>query len=398
VKHITLNAGAGEPLDTLGKLFMTILSSNDVAEKNGMHTPPIYEVLYPAGSLGGMLRFTKLYNESAAIATKEFRKECNPKTVSLMPVHVFSDKGNWYATLHDYFRHYSNSFRLKVDSFRPVIPRADIADRKGFVASVLATKRALSSYGTFSAITGVKAEPVVDAGPLMFRGGLAPSRVREFIKTYPGARTVTIRPSFRFDNDVEDAKSAISTLNRVLPDNKAEPFTKEELKTARQIEDIFARNYSCSVIKLNSLEVFPEELRVLDKSMHSSLRRSFALYSLGIPPEMIGTGRAIVDCIQQGLVKDLEHFYPNIKTDLVKAGALLNRENLGFLCKLQAEWQNIQKDVKLVEDYTDSVLGPDSTDAFLHRNHTSNVFHLWSAGKDFSKDIMAAAKARRCMG
>jgi phosphoenolpyruvate carboxylase len=117
-----------------------------------------------------------------------------------------------------------------------------------------------------------------------------------------------------------------------------------------------------------------------------------------VPPELVGTGRAIVECIKQGMVKDLERFYPNIKQDLADAGALLNKENLRFLAKTGKAWNSVLNDVKLVEDYTDSSLGPSSTDTFLHRNHTSNVFHLWSTNRDFSRDLFAAAKMRRCLG
>ena len=131
--------------------------------------------------------------------------------------------------------------------------------------------------------------------------------------------------------------------------------------------------------------------------MDARLKTSFSLYSLGVPPEFIGAGRAVLECIKEGLVKDLEYFYPNIKDDLITAGALLNKENLRFLAKTSKAWKSLLNDVKLVEDYTDSGLGPNSTETFLHRNHTSNVFHLWSTNRDFARDLIAAARMSRCM-
>ena len=49
----------------------------------------------------------------------------------------------------------------------------------------------------------------------------------------------------------------------------------------------------------------------------------------------------------------------------------------------------------MIEDYVGESFGPDSTEDFLHRNYASNVFHLWVNGRDFTKDMMSAAKVRR---
>jgi phosphoenolpyruvate carboxylase len=117
-----------------------------------------------------------------------------------------------------------------------------------------------------------------------------------------------------------------------------------------------------------------------------------------VPPEFIGAGNALLEVITQGLAKDLERFYPNIKTDLVEAGALLNKENLRFLSKTDKFWHDILKEIALIEDYTDSTLGPTSPESFMHRNHTSNVFHRMNSNRRFSDDLLAAARLRRGLG
>ncbi|HII72559.1 TPA: phosphoenolpyruvate carboxylase [Candidatus Woesearchaeota archaeon] len=395
---ITFKVSNNNPLETLGRLYMSVISSNGFAIGQDMFNPPLFEVVHSATSSNEMIRFAKLYNESVGIASEKFRQECGPKVLSIIPTHQFEKKSNWYTALNSYFSNYQSSFRCKVDYFRPLIPRATIADSLGFVGAVLATKRALSNYSVFSGIAGITAYPIVDAGPLLFRGGLDPSRLREFVATYPGARTVTITSAFRYDNGIGSVKSSIDILNRVLPKNQTVTYTRAEQEKIAAIEGVFAKHYRGAVNKLPSLKDIAEGMQPIGRSVPKSLKRSFSLYSLGIPPEILGTGNAIVDCIKQGLVKDLERFYPNIKQDLIAAGSLLNKENLNFLAKTHKAWASVQAEVKLVEDYTDASLGPNSTDAFLHRNHTSNVFHLWSTKKDFSKDLFAAARLRRCMG
>jgi phosphoenolpyruvate carboxylase len=395
---VTFKVDSNNELETLGRLYMSVISSNGFALGKNIFTPPLFEVVHSAQSSNELIRFAKLYNESVGIASEKFRQECGPKVISVIPTHQFDKKSNWYSTLNSYFTNYQASFRCKVDYFRPLVSRSAIADDIGFVGAVLATKKALSNYNSFSKISGIASYPIVDAGPLLFRGGLNPKALRNFIATYPGARTVTITSAFRYDNNINSVKDSVALLNRVLPKNQTLSYTREELKRLSVIEKVFAKHYRNAVRKIPSLKAISEGMQVINKQVPDALRLSFSLYSLGVPPEMLGTGKAILECIKEGLVKDLEYFYPNIKEDLKLAGALLNKENLNFLAKTHKAWKQVLTDVKLIEDYTGSSLGPDGTDSFLHRNHTSNIFHLWSTNRDFSRDLFAAARLRRCLG
>ncbi|MBW2964347.1 phosphoenolpyruvate carboxylase, partial [Candidatus Woesearchaeota archaeon] len=375
-RFITFSVSSDDAVQTLGRLYMSIIDTNVFAEQNRFHAPPLFEVLHTGESSDNLVRFSRLYNETVSMATDGLGRDCSPKTISVVPTHNFDT--NWYPKLHQYLSSYQSSFRTKVEHLRPLIPRSAVADRLGFVASTLATKRALASYSSFEGITGTTTYPIVDAGPLLFRGGMNPSRIKEFIAEYPGARSVTITPAFRYSYDLEDAKSAIAELNRTLPRAKHATYSQDEVKRMVQIEHIFSKRYNDTVALMPDLSDIPSELEAINRPVNSKLQTSFSLYSLGVPPEMIGTGTALLECIKEGIIKDLEHAYPSIKSDLITAGSLLNRENLSFLAKTHKVWAMIEKDVQLIEDYTGASLGPTSTDSFLHRNHTSNVFHLRS--------------------
>lgn len=394
---VTYRADSGSRLEELGKMYLSIINTSDFASSRKIDCPPIFEVAHSVTAPGRLSRLVKLYNESVSIATDKFGRDCGPKVISVIPTHDFTSR-DWYSSMKDYFDEFHNSFRCRADYFRPLIPRSSIADSVGFVSAVLATKRALASYSSFAKLVGISCHPIVEAGPLMFRGGLNPDSLRNFISTYPGARSVTITPAFRFDYGLEKVKESVSTLNRLLPKNKAMSFSQEDLKRIDIIEKIFTSHYRKALQELPDIDDIAESMRLVKKRGKSGIDSSFSFYSLGIPPELIGTGRAILDCIKEGLVGDLERFYPNIKDDLRTAGSLLNRENLGFLAKTGKGWSGLQKDAKLVEDYVDASIGPSSTEHFLHRNHTSNVFHLWSTHKDFSRDIIAAARLRHGLG
>jgi phosphoenolpyruvate carboxylase len=215
--------------------------------------------------------------------------------------------------------------------------------------------------------------------------------------TYPGARTVTISPSFRYDYPVRDVKEAIAALNSALPRNRAVAYSQDELNQLALLEAVFARHYQSAAKSLPSLAPLVDVMQRM-KKVPEELHSSFALYSAGIPPEFIGAGKAIVECIRSGVIRQLEQFYPTIKSDLVSAGAFLNKENLKFLAKTDRGWKSLASEISLVEDYVGESLCPNSTDAFMHRNHTSNIFHMWKSGKDCSQDLLAAAKLRHCLG
>lgn len=393
---ITFSMDGGMGVEEMGRLYMSIMTSNDFAAEQGMFSPPLFEVVHSSSSSDGLMRFANLYNECVGMATESLEHDCGPKHISIMPSHQFGS--GWFSSLERFFSSFQSSFRCRVDFFRPVIPRSAVADRKGFVGSVLATKKALCGYARFSEVTGIASYPVVDAGPLLFRGGLSPSRFSGFVSCYKGMRTATLTPSFRYDHELAEVKAAVSGLNRLLPRNR--PFTLSEDEHARisAVEGIFSRHFASASGALPGLSEISDALGQVRRPVNPRLGWSFSLYSLGVPPEFVGTGRALLECIKSGRISDLERFYPGVKEDLVRAGALLNRENLRFLAKTHKGWKGLAKDVALVEDYVDASLGPGDADSFLHRNHTSNVFHLWSAKRDFARDLMAAARARRCMG
>jgi len=326
---LTFRTRADNPVEELGKMYLSIISSNDFAKGKGSHTPPVFEIAHSVASPDDLARFTGLYNESVGIATEKLGHDCGPKVLSVIPSHDFS-RNDWYSCLNSFFDGFQSGFRCRVDYFRPLIPRSTLADRFGFVAATLATKRALASYGSFAKITGIEAYPILDVGPLLFRGGLNPDELRGFIRNYPGTRTVTINPSFRYDYPVEDVKEAIHTLNRALPRNKPAELSQEDMKRISIVEKIFAKNYRQAIARLPELRAIADSMRLIKGGFASSIDFSFALYSLGIPPEVIGTGRSILECIKEGIINDLEHSYPNIKDDIIASCRLLNKENLGL--------------------------------------------------------------------
>ena len=122
------------------------------------------------------------------------------------------------------------------------------------------------------------------------------------------------------------------------------------------------------------------------------------LYSLGIPPELIGTGRGLREAQEKGLTHALKGFYHNLEKDLIQAGHYLNKENLDFLAKKSTVWRGVQKDVEGIEKFLGRELGPETVEHYLHRNLVSSAYLLWQSGKIPSDRILEAAKIRRSIG
>ncbi|MGH7273246.1 MAG: phosphoenolpyruvate carboxylase, partial [Nitrospiria bacterium] len=264
--------------------------------------------------------------------------------------------------------------------------------------------------------TGIPVFPIIGVGGLPFRGGLSPDRLKLFLEEYRGIRTVTIQSAFRYDFPREKVKKSIEILNRSLKEGEATLFSSEEIRQGIKLNAIFSRFYRDSVESLagmiNEFAKFIPQRR--ERMLHFGLFGyarglrgirlpraigfTAALYSFGVPPELIGTGRGIAEARKKGLLDVLEHFYLHFREDMIEAGSYLNKENLAFLAKRHSAWEEIKKDIEYIEEYLQEELGPRKPDHFLHRNLVSSTYLLWKEGRDCTSHILEAAKIRRGLG
>jgi phosphoenolpyruvate carboxylase len=126
-----------------------------------------------------------------------------------------------------------------------------------------------------------------------------------------------------------------------------------------------------------------------------------ALYSIGVPPELIATGRGLRAVRDKGGLEWLAKYYPTLASDMLRAGKYLNRENLGLLASREPSASVILEDVDAIEDLLSIELGPRTTEDFIHRNLTSTVFrrlHSESSRELVARDIVEAGTIRRSLG
>ena len=121
---------------------------------------------------------------------------------------------------------------------------------------------------------------------------------------------------------------------------------KEDEKVLRSIMKIFEKEYRVAVEKIADLvnEVANHVPKRRERVQHIGLFGysrgvgavklpraigfTAALYSLGVPPELIATGRGLAVARKLGLLETIEKYYPLLREDLKHAGKYLNRENI----------------------------------------------------------------------
>jgi phosphoenolpyruvate carboxylase len=123
-----------------------------------------------------------------------------------------------------------------------------------------------------------------------------------------------------------------------------------------------------------------------------------SFYSLGVPPEFIGTGRALRIAQKKGYLPFIKRLYVNLERDLVHAGKYLNKENLALLAKEYPAFKDVMEDIREIEKMFGIELGPLKDYHFLHRNFSSNIYHKMKMGENPSEDVVSAAKIRKSLG
>jgi phosphoenolpyruvate carboxylase len=301
---------------------------------------------------------------------------------------------------------------------RAFIARSDPALNAGLIPAVISAKVAISEYNQFENKTGIEMFPWLGGGSLPFRGNVSPNRIDESINEYRGLSSITVQSSFRYDHPLNTVKNAIKKLNQELPKNQQSfmHFSTEDIKKTAEINAI-CKNVYCKTIEsiahiINKVAIHIPARR--ERMLHIGLfgysrgmgkvtlpraiRFTGSLYSLGVPPEIIGTGRALRILKKKGLLEFVENRYSNLVKDLQFAYGYLNKENVTELAKYDSAWTAVQEDVLGIEEYLEGQSGVYTTDHLLHRNEVSSVYHLMKEGRDFSKPLLNAATIRKSLG
>lgn len=404
----------------LPRAFMNLLSAEKAAKTYNFYSPPLFEVILPMTTSDvQLIHLQKAFRKIAKATEEIFELKTDLKTVNIIPLfEEFEVMYNCKDILHGYLKFLKEECGETPEYMRIFTARSDPAENGGFLPAKLTTKLAINLYHEFEEESGVKVYPWVGGGCLPFRGGINPQNIDAVIEELKGVSTVTVQSAFRYDYDLTEVKAGIKKLNANLPKNlkKYTKISKGEAEVIKSfnrhvatyyqpiIEDI-ADSINLIASKLPSHRERVQHIGLFGYSrgmgkvkLPRAINFTGSLYSLGVPPELIGTGRALKYAKEMGILPLIEKLCPYLREDLAHAGHYLNRENLEALSKEKKSWKLIYQDIELIEDILNIKIGQEKPYHIIHRNFTSNIFNKLKLGIDFSEDILRAAEIRKSLG
>lgn len=422
----------------LGRAFMNLISAAAMASQFKLPDTPLFEVILPMTTgPSEMMEIHEAFNEMAGLKHKLYRMEKVPlKSIKVIPLFEDVDTiANSGKILEDYIKAYGSRFGRLPIYIRPYVARSDPALNSGMVPTVLAIKLALSDYAAFSEKYGIPTYPIIGSASLPFRGGLSPETVDSFTNEYRGVRTALLQSAFRYDYPKKDVLSAIKRLESLLPRGTADRVSISERVEILEMMKIFESFYKptiegiADVINKIAGDLPKRRERVQHVGLFGYSRGlgkvrlpraigfTAALYSIGVPPEIIGTGRGLKvisavipdsdpessgslpgSRIKYGMTELLEKYYLNIRQDLKRAGAFLNKKNLRVLASKSEFFKGIEEDVLEIEKYLGFKLEPETEDQIEHQKISAKVLVNLNLGKSTKDLVEKGAHLRKSLG
>lgn len=409
----------------LGRAFMNLISAAAMARQFKLPDTPLFEVILPmTTSSADMMEIHEAFVEIAGLKHKLYRMDKIPlKSVKVIP--LFEDIGtiaNSGKILEEYIKAFGSRFGRLPFYIRPYVARSDPALNSGMVPTVLAIKIALSDYATFEEKYGIPTYPIIGSASLPFRGGLSPETVDSFSNEYRGVRTALLQSAFRYDYPKKEVISAIKRLESLLPRGKAERISASERTEMLEIMKSFESFYKPTIegiaesINLVAGDLPKRRERVQHVGLFGYSRGlgkvrlpraigfTAALYSLGVPPELIATGRGLGEITNAKLqitnekLKVLEKYYLNLRQDLKRAGAYLNKRNLRALAVKNKFFKFIEEDVSEIEKYLGEKLEPRTKEELEHQKISTKILQALNAKKSTKDLVEKSAKLRKSLG
>ena len=197
---------------------------------------------------------------------------------------------------------------------RVFLARSDPAMNYGMVSSVLLNKLALQDLEGLAEKISIEIYPILGVGTAPFRGNFRPDNWREMVRNYPSVQTLTVQSAFKFDFPEGQVREALVDLKET---GRGGAMYIDEQKS-RQIIEKSSKEYSDQIGLIaplvNSIAdhiparrkrklhigLFGYSRSVDEVQLPRAITFCSALYSIGLPPEMLG-----LSCLSE---RELEFF------------------------------------------------------------------------------------------
>ncbi|MFH1276033.1 MAG: phosphoenolpyruvate carboxylase [Candidatus Woesearchaeota archaeon] len=409
-KFLTLRVPNPEVETDEGKILLEALHSiprnADIGKKfYSEDSAPIFEIVMPmCSSDKQLIRVHEYYKQlivgsqkkvlcKGDLSIAEWLGKLYPKDIRVTP--LFETKE---AILNSdkYVEKYMQFEKIK-EIQRVWFARSDPALNYGSLANVLIVKIGLNKLQDLQEKTSIDILPILGCGSAPFRGNFKPTNVSSMLKGYPSVQTFTAQSAFKYDFPI---KEVINGVEEIKNTKRKKPCQIDYQFGVEMVEKI-AKDYQESITMLapmiNNMSKFipPRRKRKLHIDLFGYARNNngvhlpraitfcAALYSLGLPPEILGMSRITPQEIDQ-----IRESYKTIDTDFKEALQYFNKDNLKFL---PHEIQNkVLESLKLFEyDVNEE-----------HKTHTSEIMRLFKEQKhsQIVEEVLKAGRIRRFLG
>ncbi len=428
--HLTYRIPAfdGTKMHRMARAFMNILSLADLGRDLGLTIPPVTEMFLPlTTSAKQPMRVREAFREVAGYHRSVFHKgkSADSDILRLFEVTPLVEDVDSLLSIDDILDPYWASLRKEKKDLsgrgqRVFLARSDPAMNAGIIPAVLAAKVALSIIDDCAERHGIEAHPIIGTGSLPFRGSVNPLYIESFLTQYAGVRTYSIQSAFRYDYALADVRKALQAIKREAPKRSAMRVPEADRKKIKQLCAMFSAIWRPTIEsiaplindvarfvpprreRLQHIGLFGYSRGIGKVRLPRAIGFTAALYSVGIPPELIATGRGLQKAEQEGLLDVVRTYYPALSDDLQHAGKYLNRENLALFARKQSVFSGIQEDIAAIERIVGIQLGPQKPQHIIHRNLSSNIYHrlrvTHASAEAMTRDIVEAGVIRRSLG
>lgn len=367
----------------------------------GNDIPPVFEVILPmTASSADIDRIYRYYRDfvvgkqnkafgRGGIKIAEWIGEFKPETINIIP--LFEDIDHM-LNAHNVLEKYLQDKNLEYQ--RVFLARSDPAMNYGLVSAVLLNKIALQRLHGLSKRIGVAIYPIIGVGSAPFRGNMRPQTVERTAGEYPSTYTFTIQSAFKYDNPPDKVRGSIRKLQnrkatspqRVDKERCIEIISKYSKEYAEQIKELatvinkVAKYIPSRRKRKLHVGLFGYSRSVGGITLPRAITFTSALYSIGLPPEILG-----LNALDDDDIRFIKKVYINFEDDLKDSLKYFNPDN-GFLPKdLEAKIKDFPVDFqpdKKHKEITDHIA--DS----VRKNKTENL----------EEYILRAAHLRKFLG